>query len=667
MWPAPPARRQLTYGIAILATGTMAAAFAIVFRGALHLVFARLFGQPDVLRAFHVLPPLLRLSLPVAGGALAAALGLIAARRSDGHGVAEVLEAVVLGRGRISVTTTVWKAFGSLIAMVTGGSVGREGPLLQFGAAAGSWVTERFGIDAKLGRALVAAGTAAGFAAAYNTPIAAVLFVLEVVTGLFTLDVVLPVVVATTVSTALTRLVLGGGPLYGLRSFSLAGPPELAAYAVLGLCTGLLGTAFMVLLANGAKTASRLRGPAAARGAVGGLVVGLCALRLPEVAGNGYEAIQLMLEARYGASALALLLVAKAVATTASVSTGSPGGVFTPSLFLGGAAGGVIGALVQAIAPAHGFLGGYVLVGMAGAIAATTHAPVMATVLGFELSGDYGVVLPLLIATVLATAVARGLRPDSIYTEELRRRGIPWQGTLAQRLARAVRAADIMEKDPFSVDQAAPLTQALEILARTRARVVFVAGGAELRAIDLHLAAELWSGARASRPDLTCADLAVPVPLAYPDDNLPVLSQKLFSVDWGEIPVVDPGTHARVVGVVTRRALLAAFDRELLERDLLYTRVVWFEGQTESADYLELPRGHRVEIIAPPHGAAGRPVDVTGVRERLRVTVLGVRRSSRGGASRGWVEPETVLTSEASDRWLVVGTPAAIDELRNRG
>jgi CIC family chloride channel protein len=286
----------------------------------------------------------------------------------------------------------------------------------------------------------------------------------------------------------------------------------------------------------------------------------------------------------------------------------------------------------------------------------------MAAALAFELSGDYGVVLPLLVATVLATAVARRFRPDSIYTEELRRRGIPWEGTLAQRLARAVRAVDIMEKDPFTVAHAAPVEKALDILARTRARVVFVVGGPAVGAIDLHVAAEIWSGGRQTPAGQTCGELAAAVPIARPEDSLLELGEKLAPVDWGEIPIV--GAAGGLDGVVTRRALVAAFDRELLQRDLLYTRVVSFEGQNEAADYLELPRGHRVEIIAPPAGAIGAPVDVAGTRAARRVTILGVRRSARGDRAPEWLEPETIRATSDSDRWLVVGPAKAIEDLR---
>jgi CIC family chloride channel protein len=186
-------------------------------------------------------------------------------------------------------------------------------------------------------------------------------------------------------------------------------------YAVLGIVTGLGGAGFLALLDVGRRGFARLTAPPAARGALGGLLVGLCALRFPEVTGNGYETIQLIFDARFGLVMLALLLAVKAFGTTASVSSGSPGGVFTPSLFLGAAMGGIVGAAARAVWHGPGFPGGYVLCGMAGAIAATTRAPIMASVLGFELSGDYAIVLPLFITTAAATAVSRPLRRLSIY------------------------------------------------------------------------------------------------------------------------------------------------------------------------------------------------------------------------------------------------------------
>jgi CIC family chloride channel protein len=362
-------------------------------------------------------------------------MGSIASRFKGGQGVGDVMEAVVLGRVHISLRQATAKALGSWFAIVSGGSVGREGPIIQFGGGFGGAIGPVFGMDERQSRGLVAAGTAAGFAAAYNTPLAAILFVVEIVTGLIALEVVLPALIATSIATALTRLVIGGGPIYGERAFGMHTSFELSGHALLGLVAGVVGPSFMALLDHGERAFERVKVSRPLRAAAGGLGVGALAIFLPEVTGNGYEAINLVLGGKVTLGLTLLLIVAKAVATTSSVSSGSPGGVFTPSLFIGAAVGASVGHLLAITAAPHaiGAAGGYALVGMAALIAATTHAPVLGAVMVFELSGDYAIVLPLLVATAIATLVSRRLRPSSIYMEELRRRGKGWDITIEGR------------------------------------------------------------------------------------------------------------------------------------------------------------------------------------------------------------------------------------------
>ena len=413
----------------MLAVALGAAAFAVLFRHTIGWVFGHVYGAPDVLSAFEHLPWYARVAVPMAGAALAGFSGAIGAKLSGGHGVGEVMEAVALGKGQISLRLTLLKALGSWLAIVSGGSVGREGPLIQFGGGLGGTLGRLFRLRERQIRALIAAGAGAGFAAAYNTPIAAVLFVVEVVTGAIALDLVLPVIIAVPIATALTRLAIGGGPIYGQRSFSMNSSAELALYAGLGLLSGIAGPLFMVLLKRGEALFAKLSLPRPARAALGGALVGVIAIALPQVTGNGYEAINLILSQKLGIAVLVVLFFAKALATTASVSSGSPGGVFTPSLLLGAALGGIIGHGVARFGSqsSGGAVAAYALVGMAAVIAATTHAPLMATVLVFELSGDYAIVLPLLTACAIATVLSRRVHRESIYTEELRRRGSRWE------------------------------------------------------------------------------------------------------------------------------------------------------------------------------------------------------------------------------------------------
>ena len=422
-----------------MVVGLLAGAFAAGFRAAFAAIVRLASGQADLVVALERAPVAARLLLPALGGLVAGLLAALARRSRAGQGVGDVMEAIVLGGVRLSLRVTLLKSLASLAAMVTGGSIGREGPLIQLGAASGHAVARIVRGTDEEARLLMAAGTAAGFAAAYNTPLAAVLFVAEVVTGVFALDVIAPALVATVVASELTRVFAGAGPLYGVRMFELRAPAELLAFAGLGLVAALAAQLFMRALSEGEALFERWHAPAPLRAAAGGLGAGVFVAALPSVAGNGYEPLAAILDGRLGLGLVALVVVCKIAATTSSVSSGSPGGVFTPTLLVGGGVGVLYAAALSALGLAHGGAGGYALVGMAAATAATTHAPLMAAVLAFELSGDYAIVLPLAVATSLSAVLSRALRRDSIYAAELRARGVSVETTLEGRRASRLR------------------------------------------------------------------------------------------------------------------------------------------------------------------------------------------------------------------------------------
>jgi CIC family chloride channel protein len=423
----------LRFGMGVLIVAVGAAVFAVGFRTLLGGFIRLLGGTHDVVSAARHSPRWLRAVMPALGGLVAGLLGLATARSQMGQGVGDVMEAVVLGRVRLSMRVTLLKSLASLSAIATGGSLGREGPLIQFGGAIGSFVGSRLGLTSHRIRLLIAAGTAAGFAAAYNTPFAAILFVLEVVTGVVALDAILPSLLATAIAVALVRWTAGEGPIYGQRAFRMESTWELVAYAGLGLGATLVTLGFTKLMAFGERCFRRRTVPLPWRPAVGGALTGAMLMFLPEIAGNGYEPLNVLLGGGYAVGFVVLLLAGKIVATTASVSSGSPGGVFTPTLLIGGASGFLYAHGLSAMGLTIGSAGGYALVGMAAATAAAIHAPLLASVMIFELSGDYAIVLPLVLATALATLLSRRIQRDSIYTAELARKGVGWEVTLDGR------------------------------------------------------------------------------------------------------------------------------------------------------------------------------------------------------------------------------------------
>jgi CIC family chloride channel protein len=427
-----PPISHIRFGTALVLVAVGAAAFAVTFRTSLALVYRDVFGANNVVEAIRHLPWWGRLLIPALGGA--ASGGIARLRAVPPQGVSNVMEAVALGNVRLSMRTTAVRVLASWTSIASGLSIGREGPLIEFGGALGATMGRLFTTRLKHTRILVAAGTAAGFAAAYNTPFAAVLFVLETIVGIAAIEALLPIMAAVLLAVAITRAVVGGGPIYGARSFTLESPVDLLSFALLGALAALAALAFKAVLAALERWIADHPIPQPARAILGGVCVGGIAVFIPEVAGNGYEPLNVILDRQLAVSIVVALLVAKVAATSASVASGVPGGIFTAMLLVGGAVGALYAhAAVFLGAADAGVAGGFALVGMAATTAASIHAPLTAAVLVFELSGDYPIVLPLLLATVVATTLSRALGSESVYEAELRRKGLRWEVTLEGR------------------------------------------------------------------------------------------------------------------------------------------------------------------------------------------------------------------------------------------
>lgn len=426
------------FALAVAITAVAAALFAVAWNRSLAAFYRHVLGGEGVVAAFSHLPLWLRVVAPALGGLAMGVVSRFARTRSPAHGVGGVMEAAVLGRVRLSVEATLWRVSAAWLALAGGASVGREGPLIQMGGALGQKFGDVLRVPSSRARILVAAGAAAGFAAAYNTPFAAVLFVLEVVVAVAAREAIVAAMAGAAIATLVTRALGVPGPIYGARTFTLTAAHELVFYVILGAVAAPLAVAFRAWLGAAERGFSRLPFGQPWRGGLGGLAVGALAVVAPAVVGNGHQPLNDLLDGRVPTAAVLALLFAKALATGSSVGSGTPGGIFTPTLLLGGGVGLLTGQALAAmglVAPAA--VGGYALVGMAAFTAATTHAPLLAAVMIFELSGDYAVALPLIAACATATLLAARLRPDSVYVEELQRRGLTWEVNLDGRQMRA--------------------------------------------------------------------------------------------------------------------------------------------------------------------------------------------------------------------------------------
>jgi len=644
--------------------GAVAALAAIAFRLALKgatIAFFR--SADDLVVAASLLPTWQRVALPAAGAVAAAALARVLSR-GGGGGVAGIMEAVSLKRGVISLKGAISRSIGAILSIGSGGSIGREGPIVQLASAVGSRLGRGLALTDERVRVLCACGAAAGFAAAYNTPMAATLFVVEVIAGTMTVELLGPIAVSAVVATAVVQLTLGDGPLYGAKVFALVSPLEAAPYLLLALLAAIVSTVFLGVIDVSERIFAKALRSRIARAAAGGLAVGGIGALMPEVYGNGFETTLRLMDAQLPmpVGLLLLLLGAKVVATAATVGSGGAGGVFTPTLMIGAALGSLVGGGAQALAP--GFVaapGAYALVGMAALLAATTHAPLMATVFVFEVTQDYAIVLPLLLTCHVAASFAKALRPTSIYEEDAARRGVLLDRSAERRALRSIRAIDLLRPVP-----AIPPTLAVEALldafATSRATTLYVAGEDGRFSGIIGIADAREASQSLLRPDgpRTAGTLARPVPSVLPESLGQTITDALYESDREEVPVVD--RDGAFLGVITRRHLAAALDREVIRRGLRIHESI-SERIHAVGGALSLPSESRLEQVRIPRALDGKRIGEALLRERHGLNALSVvRRKPDGHVERAPVDATTVLRH--GEEIVAIGSPDALARFR---
>jgi len=362
-----------------------------------------------------------RALIPVIGGLLAGLVLHMAGRALRSSRAIDYMEAVLVGDGRIGFRATIANSFSSLLTIASGGSIGREGPMVQLAAMLGSKIGLLSRAPIPRLRLMVACGAAAGIASAYNAPISGALFVSEIVLGSTAMESFGPLVVASVTASATTRQLLGYGPVFEVPHVVFASNWELGFYVLLGIALGHLAPSFLTMLDVSRAWFKSWRVPIYWRLGLGGLIVGLISIAVPQVWGNGYSVVGNILSGELVGAWLVAILAAKILATSSTVGSGAVGGVFTPTLFIGCAVGSLFGgALHSALPTMTSEPAAYALIGMGAFLAATTHAPLTSILMMFEMTLDYQIVLPLMLACVTAHYSAKVYRRgESIYHDSL--------------------------------------------------------------------------------------------------------------------------------------------------------------------------------------------------------------------------------------------------------
>lgn len=666
---------------AAIAVGLAGAIGAVLFRLMIRTVQALAFEGPDGIPALieegiaaETNDPLevarslawyWRIAIPAAGGLLVGPLIYFFAREARGHGIPEVMKAVAVRGGVIRARVVGVKALASALTIGTGGSVGREGPIVQIGSAFGSSLGQWLKLNAAGVRTLVGCGAAAGISATFNAPIAGAIFAAEIIVGDFAVTQFTPIVISSVVASVATRYAIGNHPAFRVPDYEIVSPFELAPYMLAGVVAGVVAVAFIRMLSFSEDFFERLPMPEWSRAALGGAIVGSVAIWLPNVYGVGYTTITGALSGTLPAALMALLVLAKIFATSVTIGSGGSGGIFAPSLFMGAMAGGVIGHLVEGYYPgASASSGAYALVTMGAVVAATTHAPVSAIIIIFELTQTIDIIPALMTACVISTLVSQLAHRDSIYTTKLRRQGIDIHEALDPNVLKGLYVRDVIVPDPEVVPASADFKTVLDLVVQSPHSQFYVAGpnGDYLGAISLLELRRLIYEQDALQHVVVAGDLVdTHHPTVTDDVDLSVVMQIFSASHVDEIAVVDADDATRLVGTVREKDVIDASNREQLRRDLAggFHTSVTTAGRGQTVD---LGDGYQLrEIFAPPH-VTGRSLKDLALRERVGVQVLLVRTRTPDGQPSLRV-PHGADVLHEGETLIIAGTRTALDML----
>jgi CIC family chloride channel protein len=506
------------------------------------------------------------IAIPVVGGLVVGVMAKYGSSKIRGHGIPEAMEAVLFNRSRIQPRVAILKPISAAIAIGTGGPFGAEGPIIQTGGAVGSLVGQIFHTTASERKVLLACGAAAGMSATFNTPIAGVILAIELLLFEFKARSFIPLVVASTLATAVHMQVLGAGPMFSVTAMDFGVPSALPFYLLLGVICGLAAVGFSKLLYWTEDLFEKLPIDQLWWPAIGALGLGIIGYFVPRVLGVGYDTISDILNANLALKVLIVVMLAKAVALVISLGSGTSGGLLAPMFMSSAALGGVFAMGMNEVFPAaHLSAGAFALVAMGAVFGAASRAAFSFIVFAFEITRDYNSVLPLMLVTVIADGVAILLMPKaSIMTEKLVRRGLRIHQDYEADVLQQMVVSETMDREAPVLPAGIPVRELAERIARHEPEVSRHQGMLLMDA-DKRLAGIITRGdiLRSLDEDPSGAMTLLEAGsrkmiVTYPDETLHEAAAKMLRNNIGRLPVVDRKDPQHVVGYLGRPGIMAA-------------------------------------------------------------------------------------------------------------
>ena len=644
-----------------LLVGIGAGLGAVVFRWLINVV--QQFAFTDFGNFFSSIGPIvLLIAIPTLGGLIVGPIIYNFAKEAKGHGVPEVMEAVALRGGRIRPRVAVVKAISSAICIGTGGSAGSEGPIAQIGSAIGSTIGQWLKLSDDQVRNLVACGAGGGIAAIFNAPIAGAMFGIEVILGRLNTVNFGAVVISAVTADVISNMIEGNNAVFTVPQFTLVSPWELTLYAVMGIILAVISVGYTRLLYLTEDFFDSIHFlPEYLKPALGGIFLGIVGILstkvngFPRAFGVGYNSITDVLFGKLALNILILLFVLKLLATVITLGSGNSGGIFAPSLFMGAMLGGLFGMVANQLLPGiTAPSGAYALVGMAAFFSGAARAPVTAILILFEMTGNYQIILPLMLTTVITTLISRLIDKESIYTLKLSRRGIHLEAGQDIDVMQGVTIQEIMNTSFESVKPDTYLTDLAELFASSHNHGYavmdsenYLIGMVTISDLDKALLQGPIEG-------LTVNNIATKQGLlvAYPDEPMWKALKRIGSRNISRLPVVEGPGSRKLVGVINEHDIIRAYNHAIAKRAQQQHKMDALQlGKLNDANFIEVVVPKQAEVV-------GKQIRQLQLPENC--LIVSIRRGRKLYIADGY----TVI--QPGDRVAAISNHGCIDSLREQ-
>jgi CIC family chloride channel protein len=655
--------------IVAIIIGVMAGFAAILIRLLIREISSFAFpGDLTLLENIISSPWYLIIIIPAIGGLIVGPLINKFAPEAKGHGVPEVMQAILLRGGVIRPRVAFIKTIASAVTIGTGGSVGREGPIIQIGSSLGSMIGQILRMPANRLKTLVGCGAAAGIAAAFNAPIAGALFAVEIILMDFTVSQFTPIVISSVVATVISHTFEGNEPAFAVPAYQLVSVYELIFYFILGIVSGVVSYLFIKVLYFFEDFFDyKLKFPDNLKPALGGLILGAVALYFPHIMGTGYDTISSALYSNLTWYLALSLVFVKMFATSLTLGSGGSGGIFSPSLFIGVSLGSFLGSVLNIYFPEiTATPGAYALVAMGGLLAGATRAPLTAIIMVFELTKDYNIILPLMITCVISNILSSRLSHESIYTLKLLRRNIGIKEGIEVNVMNSIFVREVFRKHFDYIKMKDNFSQIVNHIIKGKyAEYPVVDDEKNVRGIiSIHDIKDYLYEREALQHVLVASDIVnTDFETLKSTDNCNTALDKLRKYDLEGLPVNDGKNVSKIIGMIWRKDIQDAYQKEIERREItsnFASRISMKEEQPQ----ISFMEGYSIAEISPPKTFTGKSLRQLDIRAKYGIEVLSVKTREKGEDKIKAIPGSDYIIKE-SDILVIAGEIKNINIIRN--